>query len=373
MITAASLRSHTSKDLAQMAKKEGVPGWHSMRKEQLIRALLKVAKDRTKDKKRPSRPAKKPGLRQNTNGKKTDGRRRTKVARQIQEDRQREENLKNLAIANANSAKPTEPCQDRVILIVRDSYWLQAYWEITKQTVARARVALADAWHEARPVLRLLEVSDDGSFNSTENIVREIPIHGGVRNWYIDVSDPPKSFRVALGYAAANERFHLIAKSNCVVTPAPGGDSGDDNWVDIKADYEKYYAMSGGYESTPDSSELQFVFENKIRRPINAPAFVRLGSGIGGMGEREFPFEVDAQLIVFGSTDPAATLSLGGEPVKVKQDGTFSVRMGLPDRRQVLPVVACSRDGTEQRTTVLAIERNTKVMEPVSRDINEVD
>ncbi len=33
-----------------------------------------------------------------------------------------------------------------------------------------------------------------------------------------------------------------------------------------------------------------------------------------------------------------------------------------------IPVVAVSRDGCQQRTTVLAIERNTKKMEPVTLD-----
>jgi hypothetical protein len=42
--------------------------------------------------------------------------------------------------------------------------------------------------------------------------------------------------------------------------------------------------------------------------------------------------------------------------------------MSMPDRRQLLPVVANSRDGAEQRTIVLAVERNTKVMEPMIRE-----
>ena len=374
-MTAANLRSHTSKDLAQMAKKEGVAGWHSMRKEELVQALVKVGRSRSR--KKPTKAARKPGAKVNSSTKsknpRSEEKSRTKIARQIQEERLREENLKNLALANANSAKQTIPTKDRAILIVRDSYWLQAYWEITKETVSRARVALADAWHHAKPIIRVLELSDEGATNTVEKIVKEIPIHGGVRNWYIDVPNPPKRYRIAIGYATADNRFHLITKSNCVQTPAPGSESCDDNWVDIKGDYEKYYAMSGGYESKPDNSELQFVFESKIRRPINAPAFVRLGSGIGGMFEREFPFEVDAQMVVFGSTIPQANVTIGGEPVKVKEDGTFSVKMALPDKRQVLPVVASSRDGTEQRTTVLAVERNTKVMEPISRDISEVE
>ena len=34
-------------------------------------------------------------------------------------------------------------------------------------------------------------------------------------------------------------------------------------------------------------------------------------------------------------------------------------------------VVAASADGVEQRTVVLAVERNTKVMEPQIRETNE--
>jgi hypothetical protein len=59
---------------------------------------------------------------------------------------------------------------------------------------------------------------------------------------------------------------------------------------------------------------------------------------------------------------------LQGEPVPLRPDGSFTVRMSLPDRRQVIPVIASSPDGVEQRTIILAVERNTKVLEPVMRD-----
>ena len=52
----------------------------------------------------------------------------------------------------------------------------------------------------------------------------------------------------------------------------------------------------------------------------------------------------------------------------MESDGSFMVRFNMPDRRQVFPIVACSVDGTQQRTIVLAVERNTKVMEPVARE-----
>jgi imidazoleglycerol-phosphate dehydratase len=65
-------------------------------------------------------------------------------------------------------------------------------------------------------------------------------------------------------------------------------------------------------------------------------------------------------MIVFGSTKADAHVTLSGEPVKLRPDGSFTVRLSMPDKRQVIPIVAASRDGLEQRTVVIAIERNTK-------------
>ncbi len=47
-MTASSLRNHSCKDLAQMAKSEGLPGWHSMRKDELVRALVNHARRKQK-------------------------------------------------------------------------------------------------------------------------------------------------------------------------------------------------------------------------------------------------------------------------------------------------------------------------------------
>ena len=44
VITTAKLRSRTAKDLATMAKRKGVQGWHSMRKEELVKALMRRAR-----------------------------------------------------------------------------------------------------------------------------------------------------------------------------------------------------------------------------------------------------------------------------------------------------------------------------------------
>ena len=60
-----------------------------------------------------------------------------------------------------------------------------------------------------------------------------------------------------------------------------------------------------------------------------------------------------------------------GEPVKLRPDGTFTMRFSLPDSRQIIPAVAASADGIEERTIVLAVERNTKHLEPMINEVQE--
>jgi hypothetical protein len=261
--------------------------------------------------------------------------------------------------------------RDRIVLMVRDSYWLHAYWEVGRASVERVRAAMCEFWHTAKPVLRLLEVDLGSTTSTAERVVREVEVHGGVNNWYLDVSDPPKSYRVDLGYLAGNGRFHSVIRSNPVTTPRPGAnDALDQNWTDVAKNYEKVYAMSGGYNENQDSGDLKELFEERLNRSMESPLANKYGVGADAASGRrsDFMFDVDAELIIFGRTKPDAHVSLAGQPVRLREDGSFSVRKSMPDRRHVLPIVAGSRDGMEQRTIILAIERNTKVMEPLVRD-----
>jgi hypothetical protein len=261
--------------------------------------------------------------------------------------------------------------QDRIILMVRDPYWIHAHWDISRQAVERAKAALADQWHSVKPVLRLLKFEDSGTTESSENVHREIEIHGGVRNWYIDVDSPPARFQVLMGYRTGQNRFYELVRSNTVTTPSPSGKGAlDDHWADIAKDAERIYAMSGGYGDETQKGELANVFEDRLSRPMDLDVLSQFGSGAeGGLRKpRQFHFEVEAELVVFGSTHPDAHVSIGSEPVKVKPDGTFSARLPFPDRRQVLPATARSRDGVDEQTVVIAVERNTKVMEPLSME-----
>ncbi len=151
-MTVEALKECNKRRLAQFARDKGIAGWHAMRKDQLIRALSGSRPAPAKSvKKKKARPAavsaarrKKPGsvsaspMRRGSNG-----------------------TANHLAAAPADHTLDHACQKDRIIVLTRDSYWLHAYWELSRTTLSRARAALGQDWHEARPILRVMDVSSE--------------------------------------------------------------------------------------------------------------------------------------------------------------------------------------------------------------------
>ena len=259
-------------------------------------------------------------------------------------------------------------------MLVRDAYWIHATWDITRRAIDRARAAMAEQWHTAKPTLRFLTLDNSSTTNTSETIERDIPIHGGIRNWYIDIGGKSGSFRAMIGYLAVGGRFHTIAESNIVEALGAGNpESVDQHWTDMGESFEHVYAMSGGYHSEHDTADLKEMMEDRLHKTVGAPAFAQFGAGADAPYRRRggFHFEMEVELVAYGQTVPDGYVTLSGEPVKLRPDGTFVVRLPFPDRRQVLPALATSRDGSHQRTIVVAVERNTKIMEPFAIEVDE--
>jgi hypothetical protein len=86
-----------------------------------------------------------------------------------------------------------------------------------------------------------------------------------------------------------------------------------------------------------------------------------VSSPFGGVpGQKSFWFNVNAELIIYGATEPSASVTIGGRPIKLRPDGTFSYRFALPDGQYHLPAVATSADGTDSRTAALSFSRGTE-------------
>ena len=80
-----------------------------------------------------------------------------------------------------------------------------------------------------------------------------------------------------------------------------------------------------------------------------------------------FWFNVNAELIIYGATEPDAKVTIGGRAIKLRPDGSFSFRFALPDGEYSLPAVAVSADGDDSRCAALKFSRSTRYQGDVGR------
>jgi hypothetical protein len=407
MSNAGSLSDRTKKELGEMARRQGVRGWETMTKDGLLKALArakaaKPAANPTRPAPKPvpksaakvtkpapkSAPKARPGANGSVNGTHPTSRISAKPTPKPAPPQQPAAKTPTRPLVPPKPAKsakpsprpaPTTPTgslgsggvtKDRIFLMVPDPFWLHATWELTHQSVQRAEAALRQDWHGARPIIRLFDVTSTDTTSTSETPLRDIVIHAGTNNWYIDVPQPPKSFRADIGYISRRGDFFVLARSNVVTPPKAGSSEAlEVNWNDLDSKKaERILAMSAGFESS-GNPELKEMFEERLRRPMGAPTETAFGTGAVLPGSlKKFHFDINAHLVVNGQTDPTAHVTLQNEPVKLRPDGTFTMLFQLPDSRQIIPAVATSADGVEERTIVLAVERNTKHLDPMIHD-----
>jgi hypothetical protein len=253
-----------------------------------------------------------------------------------------------------------------IYVLVRDPYWLYSYWEIQKDHQQRTLSSLGGSWDQVKSVLRVYDVTDSGNSPFVDIVLANLAEH-----WFINVQ-PNRAYYVEIGLLHADGRFAVLARSNRVTTPRMGmSEVIDEQWMGL--DFDMLYALSGGFQVGKSSEELTRMMEERLKAAISS------GSGAGqitsGASEqlmkgkkRGFWFVLDCELIVYGATEPDAAVTMRGVPVKLRPDGTFTLRYALPDCRLVLEAQATSADGIETRTITPIVERRTERPAPIVRE-----
>ena len=255
--------------------------------------------------------------------------------------------------------------------MVKDPWWLYAYWEIQPTIERQVRSQLAP--EEIGGLSSTLRVYDITGRNFPEEPAHgwfDVTLSGLASNWYVHVNAPNRSFVIDIGLLTRRGRFLTLARSNRVTTPrAEPSDVLDEEWLTSDELYWKLFGATAGIGMGSSQSALQMLRERRMGSPgMFSPG---LFSPTKGKKARGFWLWVDAEVIVHGATDPKAAVTIQGQPVTLRPDGTFSVRMHLPDGTQVIPVEATSPDQIETRTITPTVSRATDgrtELKPASRD-----
>jgi hypothetical protein len=138
-------------------------------------------------------------------------------------------------------------------------------------------------------------------------------------------------------------------------------DQMDAEWSMPEEDYWKMFSLSGGFGVGKGSLEVRELIKRRLEEQISSGGVSSGASFFRKIqAERKFWLVVNCELIVYGATEPDARLTVQGKEIKLRDDGTFTLRFALPDGKQVIPVEATSADGIDRRRITPIVTRKTE-------------
>ena len=272
--------------------------------------------------------------------------------------------------------------ETRVVFLPRDPQWAYVFWEISEADRLQAFKAGA-----TQLCLRVADVTGLGNGGSHPHTLQEVVVDSHATEWYLPVPLSDRDYRVELGYRKAGGGWIGLASSAVARVPAlhpsehildqfvpfsldtpvvpaavPQPVSGGDNGLHERL----YQTATTGQRRLGRGSETFHELDQAGLAELNASgaglwASGRNESGIGVVAprQRSFWLVADAELIVYGATDPSAKLTIGGEEVPLSSDGTFRIQVPFRDGQQFYAIEAVAVDGEQKRNITLNFDRNT--------------
>ncbi|CCQ89567.1 hypothetical protein NITGR_130033 [Nitrospina gracilis 3/211] len=126
----------------------------------------------------------------------------------------------------------------RLVMMVRDPYWVYCYWELQPQYIEEALSRLGRQAHEVRWVIR---IHSQGGQAGTDHFDTEIDTRA--RSWYIHLAPPGATFTAEIGIRDSDGRYAAVARSNSVTLPMDRPSSNmDEQWMLSDEELHHHYA-----------------------------------------------------------------------------------------------------------------------------------
>ena len=284
-----------------------------------------------------------------------------------------------------NQTSPELPtnidAKTNLVFLPRDPDWAYVFWQISEVDREKAKSLGAN-----KLCLRLYDVTGtkDGEFN--QGTLREIAVDSYSTEWYLPIPVPDRDYKVELGYRYGFKWMSLAFSSAGHVPNSQPSEqildkfvpfnlesSSETNLAIINSDetetnglHERLYQAATTYSKRSRVGSEEFMESTKLVNPN--PYQNDSGAGIwssglndsgAGITNRSFWLVADAELIVYGATDPSATLTIGDEKVPLASDGTFRLQVPFRDGSQNYEIKATDLSGEQDRSITMRFDRQT--------------
>jgi uncharacterized protein len=159
-----------------------------------------------------------------------------------------------------------------ITLLVRDPHWAYAYWEIDSQRLEQAQQAIGEAAAEAQTILRIYDITGIDFTGANARHYFDIVVNARIGSWYLNLGAADRTYCVDIGLKTVKGTFHMLARAQAVHTPRAGmSDVIDGKYSATEEQFEKIYALSGGFGSTAGSLTLQEMAAQRLKEAVSSP------------------------------------------------------------------------------------------------------
>ncbi|MEH2051796.1 DUF4912 domain-containing protein [Nostoc sp.] len=305
----------------------------------------------------------------------------------------------------------------RIVLLPRDPQWAYTYWDVPNEHKEELRRQGGQ-----QLALRIYDVTDINIEYQSPHSIQEYPADELAREWYLPVPVSDRDYVIDIGYRAADGRWLVLARSSRVhIPPVYPSDWIEDVFITVNFEeedlrgktqyelvppakkvaatatangntvvnngnpiYDQIFGLAESAEALrvagsifgsqhqvpglarPEQALSSYIFPSGVG--LWASGLTASGAGMSGVGfsasavpvrPRKFWLIADAELIVYGATEPDATVTIGGRPIKLNPDGTFRFQMSFQDGLIDYPILAVAADGEQTRSIQMKFNRET--------------
>ncbi|MDR1695788.1 MAG: DUF4912 domain-containing protein [Endomicrobium sp.] len=269
------------------------------------------------------------------------------------------------------SGLPDSYNETKVVLLPRDPLWIYVYWDISSQTKNEFSDKYKDIFDDSSLTIRVYDVTDVNFDGSNANRFFDVKVNHNALSWYINVGEFNRSWCVDVGYVLKNGEFVTVSRSNAMAMPRHGvSNITDEQWALLQIEFEKLLKISGAGGLGKSSYDLVKLMRERWEEITKLPTSGILGGASSSSfrkkqaadksKDKTFWLKADTEIIVYGATEPDATLTVQGKNVPLAQDGSFTLRFYLPDGEQNYPIEAVSSCGTMSRRITFNVKKETK-------------
>jgi phosphate transport system substrate-binding protein len=267
--------------------------------------------------------------------------------------------------------------ESRIVLMPRDPQWAYTYWDIPSRHKEELRQQGG-----SKLALRFYDVTDVDMDYQNPHSVQEFECEEMGREWYLPVPVSDRDYIVEIGYLTNDGRWLMLARSNSIhVPPLYPSSWSNDQFITIawEEELEHKQILNLGIPNleapaTPNNGSDDAFFgtlatatlaEQSISSYIFPSGIGKWASGVGFSPDaipessRQFWLMADAELVVYGATEPDALITIGGRPIKANSDGTFRFQLSFQDGMLDFPIEAFAPDGEQTRSIHLKFDRET--------------